>query len=138
MGIVEGKRIYLSKPSWDCGWYWGVGYLGNKHCHYHLSSFIEGDFKENLLNHFDKISSKLLKKDNLDKFCELFIEIYKLRKFSDENHIQNIEKLVVIPEIAYKVNHINRVKLPAIFKQIDKIFGHEMDYNRPGQLPVHE
>lgn len=23
----EGKRVWLEKPSWDCGWYWGFGYL---------------------------------------------------------------------------------------------------------------
>ena len=22
-----GKRVWLEKPSWDCGWYWGFGYL---------------------------------------------------------------------------------------------------------------
>ena len=22
-----GKRAWLEKPSWDCGWYWGFGYL---------------------------------------------------------------------------------------------------------------
>lgn len=30
------KRIYLSDFSWDCGWYFGGGYLGNSqlHCHF--------------------------------------------------------------------------------------------------------
>lgn len=23
----NGKRVWLEKPSWDCGWYWGFGYL---------------------------------------------------------------------------------------------------------------
>ena len=22
-----GERVWLEKPSWDCGWYWGFGYL---------------------------------------------------------------------------------------------------------------
>ena len=23
----DGKHVYLEEPSWDCGWYWGFGYL---------------------------------------------------------------------------------------------------------------
>lgn len=36
-------RLYLSKHSWGCGWYWGFGYIGNPslHCHF-VGSFIEG------------------------------------------------------------------------------------------------
>lgn len=43
--VFFGKRkddkamIYLSKPSWDCGWYWGFGYLGNHNEHYHLNAY---------------------------------------------------------------------------------------------------
>ena len=32
----DHKPIYLDGFSWDCGWYWGFGYLGNKNCHYHV------------------------------------------------------------------------------------------------------
>ena len=24
---TEGRKVWLEKPSWDCGWYWGLGYL---------------------------------------------------------------------------------------------------------------
>ena len=37
LGTVDNESIFLSPPSWDCGWYWGFGYLDNKNCHYHLS-----------------------------------------------------------------------------------------------------
>lgn len=23
----EGRKVWLEKPRWDCGWYWGFGYL---------------------------------------------------------------------------------------------------------------
>lgn len=36
---VDGN-IYLSKHSWDCGWYWGFGYLGNKNMHFHMENFL--------------------------------------------------------------------------------------------------
>lgn len=24
---ADGEKVWLEKPSWDCGWYWGFGYL---------------------------------------------------------------------------------------------------------------
>ena len=32
----EARSIFLEGFSWDCGWYWGGGYIGNKdmHCHF--------------------------------------------------------------------------------------------------------
>lgn len=33
---ADGENIYLSPPKWDCGWYWGFGYLGNNNYHYHV------------------------------------------------------------------------------------------------------
>jgi hypothetical protein len=38
--IADGENIWLSKHSWDCGWYWGFGYLGNKNCHFHFESLL--------------------------------------------------------------------------------------------------
>ena len=35
------ENIWLSKHSWDCGWYWGMGYLGNKNLHFHFKQFLE-------------------------------------------------------------------------------------------------
>ena len=49
IGINNDEKIYLSAPSWDCGWYWGFGYLGNKNCHYHVDGL---NAKENI-NLFD-------------------------------------------------------------------------------------
>ena len=32
----EARSIFLEGFSWDCGWYWGGGYIGNRdmHCHF--------------------------------------------------------------------------------------------------------
>ena len=24
---TDGQKVFLEEPSWDCGWYWGFGYL---------------------------------------------------------------------------------------------------------------
>ena len=33
---IANENLYLDKHSWDCGWYWGFGYIGNRnlHCHF--------------------------------------------------------------------------------------------------------
>jgi len=41
LGIYKGEKVYLSKHSWDCGWYWGFGYVGNRDWHFHFTTFLE-------------------------------------------------------------------------------------------------
>lgn len=36
----DGEAVYLTKHSWDCGWYWSFGYLGNSNCHFHFDSLL--------------------------------------------------------------------------------------------------
>lgn len=44
LGYMENKEaIYLTKHSWDCGWYWGMGYIGNRNCRFHIESLIKGE-----------------------------------------------------------------------------------------------
>ena len=33
---IANENLYLDKHSWDCGWYWRFGYIGNRnlHCHF--------------------------------------------------------------------------------------------------------
>lgn len=35
-GNVANEMLWLEKHSWDCDWYWGFGYIGNKHLHTHF------------------------------------------------------------------------------------------------------
>jgi len=50
---VSGETIYLEKHSWNCKWYWGFGYVGNRDLHTHFNSVFLG--KETDVN---KIFSK--------------------------------------------------------------------------------
>lgn len=40
IGQIDNENIYITKHSWDCGWYWGFGYLGNRNSHFHIESLI--------------------------------------------------------------------------------------------------
>jgi hypothetical protein len=127
MGEVDGDNIYLSAPSWDCGWYWGFGYLGNKNCHYH----IEGLVKKHNANLFDAIKKEfgntLTIKDDSDlwTFCELTETAYTLKETAGvygrggSNYGTNPCEDIIVnkPE----VERINKTVLPAIFNAIEVI-----------------
>ena len=38
LGKLKGspENVYLYDFSWDCGWYWGGGYIGNRNFHAHF------------------------------------------------------------------------------------------------------
>lgn len=38
---ADGEMLFLSKHEWQCSWYWGFGYLGNRGCHFHFESLLE-------------------------------------------------------------------------------------------------
>lgn len=50
----ERRGVYLEDFSWDCGWYWGGGYIGNKHFHAHFNgAFLEiPDIRGHVLGRF--------------------------------------------------------------------------------------
>ena len=90
------ERIYLTKPSFACEWYWSFGWLGNNDCHYHLEDYQKTDrllyTKEQemvVLTQSRNISlyDALLADYNLNPiieknlwiFCELVLSIYTLK-----------------------------------------------------------
>lgn len=85
----DNALIYLSPPSWDCGWYWGFGYLGNKNEHYHLDSYqrnpCTGEWRNiNMHDALDKdyyLVPGIL--SNLWEFCELALTIYSLKNAAE-------------------------------------------------------
>lgn len=120
LGQNQNESIYLSAPSWDCGWYWGFGYLGNRNCHYHVDGLNEGKrinlydaFKE----HFGE-SLQILDSD-LWKVCELFKTFYTLKEATEVlgrggSHFTTnpIQDVIMNKE---EVKRINEVVLPKLF-----------------------
>ena len=47
LGTYDNEVIYLTKHTWDCDWYWEMGYVGNKNCHFHIDSLITGEYEVN-------------------------------------------------------------------------------------------
>jgi len=72
-------RLYLSKHSWDCGWYWGFGYIGNSSLHMHIESLINGEYDVNKI--FD--GSTGITQDQWWIIRDLFTQAYALQKAAE-------------------------------------------------------
>ncbi len=96
MGTVHGRGILLRRPSFDCDWYWGFGYLGNVNTHYHLNGLATMDWQnrdmqnkhlhDQLKLHFGD-SLTITDEKDLWQFCEIVKTIYTLREAADLFHI---------------------------------------------------
>ena len=71
--------LYLSKHSWDCGWYWGFGYIGNNSCHMHIDSLMGAEY--DIRNIFDKGSP--ITQNQWWIIRDLFKQAYALQKVAD-------------------------------------------------------
>ena len=139
----DGANIYISAPSWDCDWYWSFGYLGNNNEHYHLDSYQSKDHclalkdgthmilteKRNkhmhdcLLEDYDLVPRI---KENLWTFCELALTAYSLKNAAEvlgqggSYTTTNPAKDIILNKDTY--TWINETALPAVFKEIEKLF----------------
>ena len=78
---IDGENIYLTKHNWDCGWYWGFGYIGNARCHSHFDSLLSIKDGCGGIKH---LASELFQSTKItDKewwvIRDLFIQAYALR-----------------------------------------------------------
>lgn len=138
LGYNNNEPIYLSPPSWDCGWYWGFGYLGNKNCHYHVDglktiekyNFEAKAFTHKKVNLYDGFiehfgDSLQIRPSDLWTFCELMETFYTLKETAEvlgrggSHMTSNPCKDLIINKD--EVSRINNVVLPQIFEEIYKI-----------------
>lgn len=126
IGTNNDEKIYLSAPSWDCGWYWGFGYLGNKNCHYHVDGLNRNE-NINLFDAFKKHfgTSLVVRDSQLWTLCELFKTFYTLKETAEvlgrggSHFTKNpCSELITNKD---EVVRINNTVLPAIFEEIYKI-----------------
>ena len=119
----ETEKIYLTKPSWDCGW--GFGYLGNNNRHFHLSGYQNGrniNMYDALTKDYD-LNPKIEK--NLWTFCELIQTAYTLQETAEvlvrggSHYTTNPFSGLI--QNKKEVTRINEVLLPTIFNYISDL-----------------
>ena len=132
-----GVKWYLQKPTWDCGWYWGFGYLDSftngirpeksKDIlgHTHLSSLMD-EFKGNgfdaLKHYFPKC---VLTDDELFRFVDCAKSVYALKEAAElfgRGHSNYTEKAKIDDLIKPDwVKEINEKMIPEIDAEIEKM-----------------
>jgi hypothetical protein len=120
---LEGEAIWLSKHTWDCSWYWGFGYLGNKDCHYHFDSLLDG--KHFLIQ--EVFSSTKISQNNWYEILELFKQAYGLKEayeiyYRGGAHITKTNRGVVSTPLMVEVlnNDLKKV-LDGVWSYIEEI-----------------
>ena len=120
-------KFYLVEPKWDCNWYWCFGYIHTSdNQHLHMENLMEKIFNLNL----DKNDSKFILKTPFTEnekwlLFELFQTAYQLKR-SAEVYLRGGSNITSNPLADLIKNEeeyfrINKVVLPAIFKEIEKI-----------------
>jgi len=131
---AEGQKYWLEAPSWDCGWYWGFGYIETYtnnsdpsrakdiNSHQHADNFMAEYFTE------WNGSKPVLKNRTFDEkegweLSELFREFYFLRDsaqyWKDGNcHVSGDGLIPKDQELADK---INKVIIPSLTARILEI-----------------
>lgn len=141
LGIDEdGKKYYLEDGKFECGWYWGFGYVEtftNNRCpeksadissHSHFDSMFcnNGEFVEGFKAFF--IKGVTLTDKEIWKLLEFMGSFYTIRKFADLCHIggSNVtsvaeERDMINSEIEESGNHCNKVVIPNIIKMVQNL-----------------
>lgn len=134
LGVVDNQKYWLCEGSFDCGWYWGVGYVQvfshnytilELHTHFDSLFFNKRQFSGDVFRqYFDEIT---LSDSEVYKLMELMQTIYTLREYSDTihrggAHITNnpVSDLIKNDE---EYNRINKVLIPTLLDEVYKLLG---------------
>lgn len=123
--LQNNRWLYLQRPSWDCDWYWGWGYLSNKNTHIHWDYLktADGNYTErvscliDLDNKYYQANPKLTPiKWQLEELMSTF---YTLKEAAGIYHIGG-SHLITSPikdilKSEERAKEINEIILPEIF-----------------------
>ena len=133
----DGEYVWLEKESWDCGWYWGFGYLhtftNNRQperskdlsSHFHFdTTFLKGPdcCFEMFKNYFKET---VLTKEEIWELCDYMKTFYSLKEvaelfkhgYSRQTERAKVEKIQ--SETQYDL--VNKVWLPEVFKRVETL-----------------
>lgn len=137
LGVNDyGENVWLEEATWDCGWYWGFGYLetytNNRNpskskdisSHTHFDSICFKEVNGKYIYHINEILSTPLSDSESWELSDLMKRFYSLKEtaaiftngnghYSSENsHDSKNEEMA---------KYINAKELPKIFQAIYKI-----------------
>ena len=107
LGKIDNETIFIEKHKWDCDWYWGFGYIGNKSSHFHIDSLISSETDVNKVFEDTKISQS-----EWWIIRDLFIQAYALKKAAEVyrfgGHQTTVAGLTDIIKNANRATELNK------------------------------
>ena len=135
LGKKDGKEYFLEDSYWNCGWYWGLGYVETFNrlktdieSHQHFNDlFLAGQQKENgnWIYHINEFfdESVLNDKESLE-LSDLFKSLYSLKEVAEvftrgnSNYAASKEVNLKDEKLAEKINY---EIMPKLFKRIREL-----------------
>lgn len=137
----EGILYWLEEPRWDCGWYWGCGYVEtytnnknpqnardiNSHQHFDGLFFNKNKHGFDVFKEF--FAESVLSDKELWQLMELMKTIYTLKETAEvlgrggSHYTTNPCKEIIINQD--EVKRINEIVLPALFTAVKDILTEE-------------
>lgn len=131
MGTALEQEIYLLRPSWECGWYWGFGYLRGRDVHYHLDRLDAVDKRLTHINIYNQVTqhfsgdgaiANMREAKTLWRFCEVVKTIYALKEAAavlgrGGSHIAQNPLMELIQNFD-EVDRINEVLIPRLIDEM--------------------
>ena len=113
IGELYNEYCWLEHPSWDCGWYWGFGYIEvyTSHKSPNRSRDISLHSHWNSKNTMKHFTNTVLTTEEYDKVDALFKQFYSAKeKAAAEKGILDSQfkylNTILIPEIMLEIIHI--------------------------------
>lgn len=146
----DGHNFWLEEPKWECGWYWGMGYVKTytnrwgppamdiaSHQHYKglcfkkyeyydhgKGCFQQGEYIHKLTDRPDVVACTLIEREQWI-LSDLMKMAYTLRETAEiyrrGNAYLTSHNLVPQCKRPDREKEINEIDLPAIFAQIEKL-----------------
>lgn len=133
----EGILYWLEAASWDCDWYWGLGYIvtytNNKHpgrskdinSHQHFNSLFFNCTNNGFDNFKNYLTETPFNNNEIWRIMEIMKTLYTLKEYSETLHrggshyISNPCKDIIKNDDEY--NRINKVVIPTLNKELYRI-----------------
>lgn len=128
----DNKKVYLTEASWDCGWYWGFGYVNtfkkNDICdHQHFDSlFLENNIFYSFKEYFKQTT---LKNDDIYLLLNYMKEFYICQKYAEvlrhggyiTTRAPSITEEKNKEANQKEIERINKILIPELFEKIYKL-----------------
>ena len=135
----DNNRYYLRKPKFDCGWYWGLGYLATgRGSHLHFDSYFENKpFYDESFN-----DTPFTQKEKYI-IVDYMNQLYRLRDMADMLCLGNTNitgDATVLEQFKEsnmtEYNRINNVLIPTVWNALVDVLLDEEEDREQAYIPV--